>query len=182
MAKGTFDGANRLFIIDSGVTSLDVQIDLYSDWKEWVSQGTNSRFAPMFRTVGGDPTSADQAVGRYFFLLNGWKIRPQEANHTMTIVGNMRVDGGIGIPFVPTLGDFNIIITQEFSNQAVQVFSGSGGFSPTYQEMLSRINLVIRGKANFITPAEGARRIQFLDEDDNIIETHDINSAGRIVT
>lgn len=182
MAKGTFDGANKLFIVDLGVSLLDVQVDLYSDWKEWVRLSDNSKFLPMFRTVGGDSTGADAAIGRYFFLMNGWKIRPQEADHTLTVDGNILVEGGVGSPFVQTVGSFNVLINTIFSNLTSQVFTGGGGYSSTDRDMMRMINAVIRGNALFTIPTADTKRIQFLDGDGNVIETHDIAPSGRTVT
>ena len=36
--KVTFDGINKHIIINPGETQIDVQVDLYSAWKEWVHQ------------------------------------------------------------------------------------------------------------------------------------------------
>jgi len=139
MAKGTFDGAARLLILNSGVVSIDAQINAYSDWKEWVRVGDNSKYLPMFRTVGGDPTSSDQALGCVFFLINGWRIRPQEANHELAVSGLLRVDGG-GNPFVTTLGPFNVSIVREFSNLATQVLTGGGAGGFTDADRLNLAN------------------------------------------
>ena len=51
--KVTFDGVNRLIWINDGVTSLDMQIDVYSDWKEWMLLGDNTKYYSAFNTVGG---------------------------------------------------------------------------------------------------------------------------------
>lgn len=72
----TFDGTERLIIVNEGVTELDISRDVYSAWKEWVSVGYGAKFAPAIRSVGGDPI--DVANGEYagdlYFLINGWKL------------------------------------------------------------------------------------------------------------
>lgn len=73
-AKVTFSGESKLIIVLSGVTEIDVQIDLYSAWKVWVTESDNSKYLQAFRTFGGDPTIAGQNAPRYFFLTNGWRI------------------------------------------------------------------------------------------------------------
>lgn len=120
--KVTFDGVNRLIIVNDGVTELDAQIDLYSDWKEWISWGDNAKFLPAMRTVGGDPTTGVKFIAPYFFLTNGWKIRPYEGNHTLIINGNLFVDepGIYGHNLtVPTLGPYTVTIVLSTTSDAI---------------------------------------------------------------
>lgn len=72
--KVTFDGPNRLIFVHPNVTTLDIKIDIYSDWKEWAQLDSNSRFHPAIRTIGGDPTTGDLLAGDLYFLINGWKL------------------------------------------------------------------------------------------------------------
>jgi hypothetical protein len=74
MAKVQFDGVNREINVLSGTTNLDVQIDLYSEWKRWSAEENNLKYLQAFRTFGGDQTIAGQFAPRYFFLTNGWRI------------------------------------------------------------------------------------------------------------
>ena len=75
-SKVTFNGPNKLIVVKEGVTNIDVQIDLYSEWKHWLTEGDNSKYDQAFRTFGGDPTNTEetQFAPRYFFLTNGWKV------------------------------------------------------------------------------------------------------------
>jgi len=104
----TFDGENKLIILSPGVTSFTAQ-DVYSRWKDWVSQGDNAKWSPAFRVVGGEPTGPTTNVPAYYFLINGWRIRPQEANHQLSVAFNLYTEEGTN-PFVPTVGDFNVSI------------------------------------------------------------------------
>lgn len=72
----TFNGTARLIeVTNPADTSLDVQQDIYSAWKDWVQLSTtNGGFAPAFRVVGGDPTSDGQNAPIYFFLTNYWQV------------------------------------------------------------------------------------------------------------
>lgn len=75
MAKFTVDIELKLVHIDAGVTSLDVQIDLYSDLKLWFKTGSNSGSVDFpIRTIGGDPTSGSQKAGDIYFMQNGWRV------------------------------------------------------------------------------------------------------------
>ena len=126
MANATIDGPNKLFIANFGVIELDVQIDIYSDWKEWLQISDNSKFLEAVRTVGGDPISVTISVAPYFFLTNGWKIRPHEADHELTVLGNLYGDSGADM-FVPTLGDYTVAILVERSASSLEVDTGGGG-------------------------------------------------------
>lgn len=92
--KVTFDGINKLIIINDGVTSIDVQRDIYSSWKEWSQLETNLRYLKAIDTVGGEPTTGGQRLDVTYFLINGWKIKPYSGTYDLTITGNIfSVDG-----------------------------------------------------------------------------------------
>ena len=97
MSKVTFDPINKLININSGETSLDVGIDLYSDWKEWLLMDDNAKWEAAFRTFGGDPTSEEQTAPAYFFLINGWKVLADQVE--VVIQTNLYSDDGLS-PFV----------------------------------------------------------------------------------
>ncbi len=96
MPNVSFDGVNKIIQVtlapSGGEVELDVKVDVYSDWKEWLLLSDNSKFAPAIRAVGGDPISGIQSLGSTFFLINGWRIRPYEANHRFTLNGNLYTD------------------------------------------------------------------------------------------
>lgn len=124
MSKVTFDGNQKLIIVDSGVTLLDVKVDLYSDWKEWSQQEQNIKWLAAFRSVGGDAISDIRYLGSTYFLINGWKIRPPEEDISIEIVGNLYSDDGYS-PFVPTLGTYNVLISTTTSNLVDSVGTSS---------------------------------------------------------
>ena len=77
-AKVTVDLDNRRIVVKTGVTSLDVQADLYSDLKEdWLANALGEfAFEFPFRTLGGDPLGGGLLAGAYFFQRNdlGWQV------------------------------------------------------------------------------------------------------------
>jgi hypothetical protein len=105
-SKYTFLPDSRLIVLSAGVTSITM-IECYSAWKRWAV--LNSQYLPAFRTLGGDIVSDTISVSNYYFMMNGWRIRPQETNHTLLVDGNVSVDGG-GDPIVPTLGNYNVMV------------------------------------------------------------------------
>lgn len=121
----TFDPAAKRIILNNGVTSVTAR-EMYSRWKEWAA--TNSQYLPVFRVVGGDPIGGGLFVSSYFFLMNGWRVRPYEGNHTLIIDGNLFVDGG-GVPVVSTLGNFNVSVQYTVPVQA-QAVSTTGTTLP----------------------------------------------------
>ena len=135
--KVTFDGINKLILINEGETQIDVQQDLYSDWKEWVRTDNNLKYFPPFNTVGGEPTVAGQRLDVTYFLINGWKIKPYQGTYDLNLIGNIfDVDGGsIKVPadvnrFNPNNITINtntsVIVRQIDANSAS---SGSGGLT-----------------------------------------------------
>ena len=77
------------------MTEIDVQTDIYSDWKEWVALENNLKYLPPMNTVGGEPTIAGQRLDVTYFLINGWKLKPHPGSYDLNIIGNLfDVDGG----------------------------------------------------------------------------------------
>lgn len=110
----TFDGDNLLITLNAGgsVHTVDAQVDLYSDWKEWVKLADNAKYPPAFRTTGGDPLTPGISAGAYFFIRNdlGWRIKPAEEDATITLIGNLAPeDATLGV-FNPTVGAFTVAI------------------------------------------------------------------------
>jgi hypothetical protein len=123
----SFDGAAKVITI-TAQTTVSVR-DVYSRWADWVVTSDNAKYLPAFRTLGGDdidPVSGT-SVPIYAFLTNGWKVRPQEASHTLVVNdGILLVDGG-GDPFLSTMGTYVVRINFQQPVQAITVASGGGG-------------------------------------------------------
>lgn len=134
----TFDGPNKLVILSTGTISVDLA-DLFSRWKDWLLAG-NAGHIRAFDTVGGEPIdpTAGTLVPLYLFLLNGWKIRPQEANHTLTVAGGTLLLAGGGDPFVDTVGNFRVRIRYQ---QPVQAFgySTTGAAGPSAESIAGTV-------------------------------------------
>jgi hypothetical protein len=120
----TFDGPNRLIVLTPGTTDITVE-DMWSRWIDWMLTSDNSKYLPAMRTVGGDPLSDTKDLGTTFFMLNGWRIRPQEANHWLTIEGNIYTDPSGFSPFVSTLGSYTVTIVMQVSNLSDATFAQS---------------------------------------------------------
>jgi hypothetical protein len=123
----TFDGVNKRIICDVGTTTISV-VGIYSFWVDWALTGENLQYKSAFSEVGGNTidAGAGTSVPVYAFLLNGWQISPDEANHTLAVTdGIILVEGG-GDPFANTVGAYVVRINYQQPVQAIMV-SGSGG-------------------------------------------------------
>lgn len=147
----TFDGPNKLIIMND---TADFQIkDLYSRWKEWVLEGTNSTYLPAFRVVGGDPIGGGNSIASYYFLNNadGWRIRPYEADYELVITGNLYAEDPLTTMIDPPLGDYTVTVVIERSAAAIAVTVGgidqatvqaamtAQGYTPSRAENLDEI-------------------------------------------
>ncbi len=126
----TFDGATKLATLSTGTVALSVA-DLWSRWVDWAATGTNSKWLPMFSTVGGDviDAGAGTSIPLYAFLVNGWRVKPQEANHTLNVTTGVLLVSGGGDPFINTTGSFVVRVNYSQPVQAITVSTGGGGGS-----------------------------------------------------
>lgn len=134
----TFNGASKIVSLTAGTTTLDL-IDLWSRWKDWALAG-NAGYPIALDTVGGEPIdpSAGTMIPLYLFLKNGWRIRPQEADHTLRVInGTLLVEGG-GDPFVNTLGNYNVRVVYQQPVQAIG-YSTTGTSGPSAGDIANAV-------------------------------------------
>jgi hypothetical protein len=111
----TFDPTNlRIVEVDTGQSSNEIEIrEIYSLWKDWLlADVSRMRYPQTFRVLGGDPISDTENLGSTFFLNtgDGWRIRPAEHDHRLTLVGNLFTDPAGDVPVTTTLGNYTVII------------------------------------------------------------------------
>jgi len=128
------DPNTKLFILDSD--SFDIESG-WNDWCAWLIQDNNLGYLQALRCVGGDVTDPGQKMPITYFLMNGWRIRPREANHVLVISGFVKVDGG-GNPFAPTLGNYNVVIRWRDPFMAIS-YDSAGTPAPTAEEIVAAI-------------------------------------------
>ena len=123
----TFDTARKHIVLDSASVSAAA---IWSRWVDW--HPANPQWPLAFRQVGGDDLGGGLLIPPYYFLTNGWRVRPMEANQTLTVEGNLFVDGG-GDPIVPTLGTFQVLTKLVVPVQAQGISTGGAGGLTTEQ-------------------------------------------------
>ena len=82
----TFNGITKEILVTgkADYSIVDVEQELYSEWKVWASTSDNAKYLQAFRPIGGDATGGTQTAPPYFFLMNNWKVK---------------VDGIVGLGF-----------------------------------------------------------------------------------
>jgi hypothetical protein len=171
MSTVSFDGASKTIIIsDSGANVSISAKEIYSLWKEWLL--TNAQWEPAFRTFGGDDLGGGLIAGDYYFINNnaGWKIKPEEKDHVLTITGNLFAENPALPVFISTIGNFTVAIRQGFSSltqtQTVQSGSGLSTEQAIKLDELHKINGLAVGKPLVVN---GTNRIVVNDDINQVI-------------
>lgn len=128
----TLDGSTKRILLDSASVSA---AQIWSAWVDW--HEANQQWPLAFQLVGGNALGGGLFIPPYFFLMNGWRVRPMEASHNLTITGNLFVDGG-GVPVVGTLGTYQVNVNYTVPVQA-QGISTSGSTGPTASEIAAAV-------------------------------------------
>ncbi len=131
-----FDGDNRLIVLQEQTISAT---QIWQQWVSWLATNQDElKWLPALRQVGGDDLGGGLKIPLYIFLLNDWRVRPMEANHLLTIDGNLFVQGS-GRPVVNTIGAFNVSVQYTVPVQAQAFISGgSGGLTlEEHQKLMS---------------------------------------------
>jgi len=195
----TFDGVNKIIQCTTGTTSIDM-VDVYSRWKEWVSEDSNSKFLQAFRAVGGDPISQINSITPYFFLLNGWKIKPQAATHVLTVNGIVITEDDSN-PFVgcEELPGCDVMIKQIVPVKAESINVGAYQTAPedianaimdlsyienglTFRQALMLMAAALAGKISGADTTTVTIRNALADDKDRIIATVDENGNRTGIT
>lgn len=129
-----FDPATKRIVLD---TSQITATEVYSRWCDWCAVGDNIKYGQVVLQVGGDDLGQGLSIPPYFFLQNGWRIRPMEADHDLTITGNLFTTEGDS-PIVRTLGAFQVNVTRVVPVQAQGIATG-GSQGPTADQVAERV-------------------------------------------
>ena len=122
-----FDGPSRLILLEEASVSAD---QIWTSYINWVAVEANTKWPSAITQIGGDSLGGGLYIPLYFFLTNGWRVRPMESSHQLMITGNLFVAEG-GSPLVNTLGNYNVIAqyTVPVQAQAMATSGGTGGLT-----------------------------------------------------
>lgn len=134
----TFDPINKRIILDT--TSISA-VQIYSQWVDWAAEADNAKYGMVIRQVGSDDLGAGLSIPPYFFLQGNWRVRPMEDHHSLSITGNLFVEGG-GEPVVPTIGTYQVNVKYTVPVQA-QGISISGGSSVSSSEIAAAVRVAL---------------------------------------
>lgn len=119
----TINFGSELIIMDTGETEFDVP-GAYSTWKDAILVGSNAQYQFAFETAGGESLGGANSIPKYAFLVNGWRCRPDEADHLLEVVNGVLLVSGGGDPFVDTLGAYTVRISFQQPVNAIAVSEG----------------------------------------------------------
>lgn len=129
----TFNGETLIVVLDSGVTSVDAQGDLYEDWKDWLLMTpTNRKYPRLFDIASSQEIDAAKGLesSPYFFLRNdlGWRLRPPEEDINIYFTGNLVPRNSTLDMMVPTLGAYTVLV-QGFQPISQAIETGASDLS-----------------------------------------------------
>lgn len=127
-ATVTFNGTTKRIICDAATATIDV-VGVYTEWVDWALTSDNLKYLAAFSELGGNviDSGAGTSVPVYGFLINNWRVAPDEADHTLAVTGGIILVSGGGDPFVDTTGDYTVRINYQQPVQAITVSTGGGG-------------------------------------------------------
>lgn len=106
----TFDWTNKVQTlapsIVGGVGALTMA-QIYSAWKDAVVNHLTVPFA--WSVVGGQPTFGAQSISLHYFQEGGWKLRPANVDHTLTLSDGVLIAES-GSPFLATVSPHTVML------------------------------------------------------------------------
>lgn len=172
-----FNGVTKTVTLTTGTTSV-VMSDLYSRWVDWVRTSDNSKYLQAFRVTGGESDGTGGFTGSYIFIMNGWSIVPQSANHTLVINGNLFRDPEdlSGTPIIQTVAGYTISVILSRSSLAQGIETGGGGFTSGDRTTLNLIS------SNAATARKAVTNRYLIDETADTGTLYDDNGTTPLVT
>jgi len=148
-----FNGPAKLMELGATDTVLSAT-QIYSRWKDWAATSDNAKYLVAFTTVGGDPLGNDVFITPYFFLMNGWKIRPYPQNYTLTITENLLTDDNTS-PFSFPGGGFSIEVVRQFALKTETVDGAGNPLDTVLESSMTAAQMLRVIYAYVANPATG---------------------------
>ena len=86
---------------------------------DWVQAASANHAHPQAMRPSGNESLGGTTSPEYVFMLNGWVVEPQDANHTLTIQGNLYPDpDNPDRPLIAYPPGYDVTVVIERSDQA----------------------------------------------------------------
>lgn len=141
----SFDGSTKRITLSAGTVTLAVR-ELWSRACDWLAEGDNSKWGEPCTQVGGDITE----IPIYVFLVAGWKIVPQSADHTLTVNDGVLYSADASDPFVDPAGSYKIRINRQTPGIAIG-YSSSGSTGPTAADIAAQVRIELANELAQLT-------------------------------
>ena len=132
----SFDTSRKHIVLDS---TEETWSNIWSRWCDW--HASNRQWPLALMLIGGDSLGGGLFIPPYYFLCNGWLVRPKEESHNLKLIGNGFVLGG-GEPVTNTLGSYRINVNYTVPVQA-QGIATSGSSGPSAGEVANAVRTIL---------------------------------------
>ena len=136
----TFDGPNKLILIDAGTTTMPAAT-LYTEWLAWSLLPGNDIYPVAAAKLAGEVLGYGQVQSDYYKIMNGWKVVPYNGDYTLIVSGNLFGDAGSS---VFNLATGNILIIMQYTSNSVT--PGPLGLSEVEHNHLMSLNTDVIGR------------------------------------
>ena len=136
----TFDGPNKLILIDAGTTTMPAAT-LYTEWLAWSLLPGNDIYPVAVAKLAGEVLGYGQVQSDYYKIMNGWKVVPYNGDYTLIVSGNLFGDAGSS---VFNLATGNILIIMQYTSNSVT--PGPLGLSEVEHNHLMSLNTDVIGR------------------------------------
>ena len=170
--KVAWDVRNKIIFVNEGVTQLNVKIDIYSAWKQWVLASPEyplpSYQKEAVSAIGGEPLNDTLNVGSTFFLENGWRIQPfaTKKPYILTVNGNIYTREAGGNPFLFAEG---VSVNLTRSNLIDQLVANASVTEADYAAIAERVWAF--SKNEIVSSSSYGQLVQNIDSDLSIVNT-----------
>ena len=172
-----YDIPNRIIYVTktpvSEVITLDVVTEVYSAVKaDWKDNADLNKMKFCFDPSGGEVIKGTQYKSNYYFLVNNWRMRPYEGDHTCYLEnGYIGVKGG-GEPWVKTIGHHQILIRDVLPLDSITTQTGISGLTQEESDYLTLL-AATHGHKKELDPDTNQMKV-YNEAGDTVLYTFDV--------
>lgn len=170
------DTTNKLIYLLNGVRSYHPVDDLYHEVRALRRTDENlQKFLVPVIAAGNVPKGGGKYTPRYIIMQNGWRIVPEDTDHTLNVTGEqLTAEGGAG----PDCFDFTVLsagtkITVNYEPPAAEVITVAGG-SGLDQAQDATLTLIRKFLQNRIDTNPTTGKIVLYDDNNAVLLQADL--------